>query len=149
MTLQLRSALFADGEFVPTRSTCDGEDVSPQLEWAGVPDGTVEFALTMLDPDAPGGTFVHWLLWRVEPGIHELEEGMVPEGARQGTNGFGKVGYGGPCPPRGDRPHRYVFTLYALPAGLTLAGGASADELAAAIDGNVIEQAQLTGRYAR
>jgi Raf kinase inhibitor-like YbhB/YbcL family protein len=149
MTLMLTSALFADGEMLPTRSSCDGEDLSPQLEWTGVPAGTAELALTMVDPDAPGGTFVHWLLWGLPPRVHELEEGMVPKGVHQGKNGFGRIGYGGPCPPRGDRPHRYVFTLYALSSPLSLPDGASVDELEAAIDGNVIEQAQLIGRYAR
>jgi hypothetical protein len=81
--------------------------------------------------------------------VHELEEGVVPKGVHQGKNGFGRIGYGGPCPPRGDRPHRYVFTLYALSSPLSLPDGASFDELEAAIDGNVIEQAQLIGRYAR
>jgi Raf kinase inhibitor-like YbhB/YbcL family protein len=149
MTLLLTSALFADGEMLPTRSSCDGEDLSPHLVWTGVPAGAAELALTLLDPDAPSGTFVHWLLWGLSPTTHELEEGMLPECAHQGTNGFGRKGYGGPCPPRGDRPHRYVFTLSALSSPLLLPDGASIDELDAALDGNVVESAQLIGRYAR
>jgi Raf kinase inhibitor-like YbhB/YbcL family protein len=149
MTLLLTSALFADGEMLPTRSSCDGEGLSPHLVWTGVPAGAAELALTVLDPDAPGGTFVHWLLWGLSPVTHELEEGMVPECAHQGTNGFGRRGYGGPCPPRGDRPHRYVFRLSAVSSPLVLPDGASIDELDAALNGNVVESAQLIGRYAR
>jgi Raf kinase inhibitor-like YbhB/YbcL family protein len=153
MALLLTSALFADGDMLPTRSSCDGEDMSPHLEWIDVPDGTAEFALTMLDPDAPGGTFVHWVLWGLPSTSRELEEGVVPEsahdGARTGTNGFGRTAYGGPCPPKGDGPHRYVFTLFALSAPVSLPEGASLDELTAAMDGKVLEQAQLVGRYAR
>jgi Raf kinase inhibitor-like YbhB/YbcL family protein len=149
MTLRLTSALFADGEMIPTRSSCDGEDLSPHLVWTGVPAGTAELVLTMMDPDAPSATFVHWLLWGVQPATHELEEGMLPARAHQGTNGFGRRGYGGPCPPKGDRPHRYVFTLSALSSALALPDGASAADLAAAMEGSVIEAARLTGRYAR
>lgn len=149
MSLLLTSALFADGEMLPTRSSCDGEDMSSHLTWTGIPDGTRELALTMLDPDAPGGAFVHWLVWGLTPDVHELEEGVLPSCAIEGTNGFGRVAYGGPCPPRGDRPHRYVFTLSALSSNLALPEGASHDELEAAMSGNVIEQAQLIGRYAR
>ncbi|MBV8950865.1 MAG: YbhB/YbcL family Raf kinase inhibitor-like protein [Actinobacteria bacterium] len=149
MTLQLTSALFADGDMLPTRSSCDGEDMSPHLMWSGMPDGTRELALTMVDPDAPAGTFVHWVLWGLTPSTHELEEGLMPDCVRDGKNGFGRTGYGGPCPPRGDRPHRYVFRLYALSSTLSLDDGASLETLEAAMNGRVIEQAQLTGRYAR
>jgi Raf kinase inhibitor-like YbhB/YbcL family protein len=149
MTMSLSSALFADDTMIPTRSTCDGEDVSPPLTWDGVPSGAAELALTMEDPDAPGGTFVHWVLWDIPASTHELDEGVVPDGLCQGTNGFGKTAYGGPCPPKGDKAHRYAFTIYALSSRVSLAEGASIDDLRSMIDGNVLAQARLVGRYGR
>jgi Raf kinase inhibitor-like YbhB/YbcL family protein len=148
-TIVVSSDAFGDGQTIPTSFTCDGSDVSPPLRWSGVPDEAVELALLVEDPDAPGGTFVHWLLWGLAPGVSELPEGSVPDGARQGTNGFGKLGWGGPCPPRGHGPHRYVFTLHALAEPLHVDEGATADQLRAAIEGKVIAQGQLIGLYGR
>jgi Raf kinase inhibitor-like YbhB/YbcL family protein len=111
-SIRVASPAFASGGTIPVRFTCDGRDVSPPMRWTA--RGSSMTALMMTDPDAPGGTFVHWVL--VVPGARAtFGEGSVPPGATESTNGFGKVGYGGPCPPSGDPPHHYVFTVYALP----------------------------------
>jgi Raf kinase inhibitor-like YbhB/YbcL family protein len=137
----------AEGAVVDRRYTCDGEDVSPALVWEGVPEGTVELALVVEDPDAPGGTFTHWLVYGLDPGETALPEGAEPPGLR-GTNDFGAVGYGGPCPPGGET-HRYVFRLLALDQSIDLAGGASRDDFLAAVEGHVVAETQLTATYAR
>jgi Raf kinase inhibitor-like YbhB/YbcL family protein len=147
ITIQLTSPSFAEGEPIPRRHTCDGEDRSPPLAWSSVPAGTKELALLVDDPDA--GTFVHWVVWGLDPAAGRLAEGEVPDGAVQGRNGFGKRGYGGPCPPKGDDPHRYVFTLFALSRPLALEAGASAGELKDAVADTLLAQGQLVGRYAR
>lgn len=149
MTMSLSSALFAADAMIPTRSTCDGENVSPPLMWDGVPPDAAELALTMEDPDAPGGTFVHWVVWGIPASAHELDEGVVPDGVHQGRSGFGKSAYGGPCPPKGDDAHRYVFTIYALSSRVSLGDGASIGELRSAMDGNVLAEGKLVGRYGR
>lgn len=149
MPITLTSALFADGEATPTRSTCDGQNLSPPLSWTGVPSGATELALTMEDPDAPSGTFVHWVLWGLAPTVHELDEGVVPSGAHQGANGAGGRGYTGPCPPKGDAAHHYVFTLYALSKPVSVPDGARIDELRSAMEGDVIGTGRLVGRYGR
>jgi hypothetical protein len=149
MAMTLTSALFTDGQTIPTRSTCDGEGLSPPLAWTGQPAGTVEFALTTEDPDAPSGTFVHWVLWGVPASVHELDEGVVPASAHEGVNGTGKRGYTGPCPPKGNAPHHYVFTLYALSRAVSVPDGATIAQLRSAMDGAVLAEGRLTGRYAR
>jgi Raf kinase inhibitor-like YbhB/YbcL family protein len=146
MTLVMSSTAFTDGGDIPRRYTCDGEDVSPPLRFASVPTGAVELALLVTDPDAPGGTFVHWVAWGIDPARPELAEGQSPAGS--GANGFGRRGYGGPCPPRGPA-HRYVFTGYALSQPVGLAAGASAGEFTKATAGHVLAQGRLTGRYRR
>ena len=135
-----------EGEPIDSRYTCDGEDVSPALAWEGVPEGTAELALVMEDPDAPGGTFTHWLVYGLDPGETQLPEGADP--ALQGTNDFGNVGYGGPCPPGGET-HDYVFRLLALDQELELEEGASRDDLLGAVEGRVVAEATLTGSYSR
>jgi Raf kinase inhibitor-like YbhB/YbcL family protein len=137
----------AEGEAIDSRYTCDGEDVSPALAWEGVPEGTAELVLVVEDPDAPGGTFTHWLVYGLDPGETELPEGGEA-GGPQGTNDFGRVGYGGPCPPGGET-HDYVFRLLALDAPTGLERGASRDELLAAVEGHVLAEAQLTAPYTR
>jgi Raf kinase inhibitor-like YbhB/YbcL family protein len=149
MTITLRSPAFADGDSIPRRFTCDGDDVSPPLEWSGVPSSTVELALLVEDPDAPGGTFVHWVLWGLDGGLSGLGEGDVPVQARAGRNDFGRAGWGGPCPPRGSDPHRYVFTLLALSDPLAVEAEVSADDVKRAADGKVLAEGRLTGRYGR
>lgn len=110
--MRLRSRNFEDGGRIPSEFTCDGRDVSPQLSWGDVPDGTKSFALSVTDPDAPGGTFIHWLVYDIPEDVDEINQGSLPDGAKQVRNDFGKKEYGGPCPPSGT--HRYIFTLYAL-----------------------------------
>lgn len=148
MSLVVTSAAFFDGETVPQQYTCDGADVSPPLDVSGIPSDAAELALIMEDPDAPGGTFVHWVLWGVDGAVTSLPEGGVPDGAVHGSTSFGGNHYGGPCPPPGD-PHRYIFTVYALSEAPNLEPGASADELRAAIDGSVLAEGSLTGMYGR
>jgi Raf kinase inhibitor-like YbhB/YbcL family protein len=145
----------AEGEAIDSRFTCDGEDVSPALSWEGVPEGSAELVLVMEDPDAPGGTFTHWLVYGLAAGETALPEGVSeggtvagPPSLSQGMNDFGTVGYGGPCPPGGET-HRYVFRLLALDEALALDSGASRDELLDAVLGHVVAQATLTATYAR
>lgn len=144
----LTSAGFEAGAAIPRKFTCDGADVSPPLAWSDVPAGTAELALVVDDPDAPGGTFVHWVLYRLPADLSEIGEGSVPGGALQGPNDFGRNAWGGPCPPKGP-PHRYVFTVYAVSKKLTLGEGATAGELEEAMRGSVLAQGRLTGTYGR
>jgi Raf kinase inhibitor-like YbhB/YbcL family protein len=151
--IQLTSAAFAYGEKIPVRFTCEGEDVSPPLQWSGAPVDTRSFALICEDPDAPRGTWIHWVLYNLPSGAVELVQGVpplpeLPSGARQGGNDFGKIGYGGPCPPPG-KPHRYFFRLYALDILLSLTPGATRDELEAAMNQHILAQGTLMGTYQR
>ena len=152
--MRLSSAAFADGGMLPPRFTCDGAGVSPPLAWEDVPDGTEAFALLCEDPDAPSGLFMHWVLWNMPSGSRELAEGVpkdavLPVGPRQGTNSFGDVGYGGACPPRGDREHRYFFKLYALDTDLALEPGAKREQLLDAMREHILAEAQVLGKYKR
>ncbi len=147
-SFSLTSPAFGDGDAMPEQFTCDGANASPPLEWSGVPVDTRELALTVDDPDAPGGTFVHWVAWGIDPAAAGLTQGSVPPGMVQGANGAGETAYAGPCPPGGPA-HRYVFTLYALSAPVPLAPGADETELLAAIAGIELAEAQLTGTYGR
>lgn len=147
--LDLTSAEFGEGERIPVRFTCDGDDISPPLAWSGVPEGTVSLALSMEDQDAPSGTFRHWAVAEIDPSTSSLDPAMLPIGAVQGVNDFGTVGYGGPCPPRGDDPHRYVFTVHALDREMNLESGFSADELRQALDGAEIARGRLIGVFSR
>jgi Raf kinase inhibitor-like YbhB/YbcL family protein len=166
LTIALQSPAFSDGEMIPRTSTCDGADRSPALEWSGVPDSARSLVLICDDPDAPMGTFSHWVLFNVPPPVKGLPEGIAatevitvpstesagsagtdPPRARQGTNDFGKIGYGGPCPPYGT--HRYFFRLYALDTGLDLTSSARRADLLKAIQGHVLAEGRLLGRYAR
>lgn len=113
--MRLRSRAFEDGGHIPSEFTCDGEDVSPQLSWEDAPDGTESFALSVTDPDAPGGEFIHWLVYDIPRDVESIDRGGLPDGAKQVENDFGKRDYGGPCPPSGT--HRYIFTIYALDTG--------------------------------
>lgn len=153
MTFQLSSSAFGNGEQIPAIYTGDGADHSPPLAWSDQPAGTASFALVCDDPDAPRGTWVHWVLFNLPGNARELPQqlptdGTLPGGARQGQNDFGRLGYGGPAPPRG-RPHRYFFKLYALDARLDLPVGATKAQLLSAIEGHVLAEAQLLGTYQR
>lgn len=151
--LELSSPAFADGTAVPRPHTCDGEDLSPPLTWTGVPVGTRSFALICDDPDAPRGTWVHWLLWNLPADTIELGPGVprkpeLPSGARQGINDGGDIGYSGPCPPPG-KPHRYFFRLHALDTTLNLPPGSNRPDLEAAMEGHVLGSATVLGVYQR
>jgi Raf kinase inhibitor-like YbhB/YbcL family protein len=153
IALTLTSTAFQEGQPIPTRHTGDGADVSPPLRWADVPAGTQSLALVCEDPDAPRGTWTHWVLFNLPAGARELSEGVprkgvLPDGTQQGTNDFGKVGYGGPAPPPG-KPHRYFFTLYALDTTLNLQSGATRKQLLALAQGHVLGEGRLMGTYAR
>jgi Raf kinase inhibitor-like YbhB/YbcL family protein len=154
MTFTLITAAFRDGTGIPIKYTCDGVDVSPPLSWSGAPAGTRSFALIADDPDAPAGTWVHWVLYNLPADVSELPENIAKVesldlgGARQGRNDFRRPGYGGPCPPPGPA-HRYFFKLYALDAPLPLKAGAQKKDVEAAMEGHVLATAQLMGTYAR
>jgi Raf kinase inhibitor-like YbhB/YbcL family protein len=150
---EISSPAFQDGERIPDRHTCVGEDLSPPLRWEGAPEGAQSFALIAEDPDAPGGTFVHWVLYNLPAAITELPEGLprderLESGALQGMSDFRVVGYRGPCPPPG-RPHRYYFILRAFDAALNLGPGATKARLEAAMQGHVLAEAKLMGTYGR
>ena len=147
--MKLTSTAFTDQGRIPERFTCEGQDISPPLEWSEVPEGSVMLALTCEDPDAPRGTFVHWVLWGLEPSKGGLASGEVGPDAGQGSNDFGRRGYGGPCPPPGHGTHHYHFTLYALRDSISLPDGATIAELRQAMKGNVLEEAVLVGTYER
>jgi Raf kinase inhibitor-like YbhB/YbcL family protein len=153
MTLALSSKVFAQGQAIPAHCTGDGRDVSPSLEWRDPPQGTVSFALICDDPDAPRGTFTHWLLFNLPAQVKELAEGVpaeatLPNGAAQGKNDFGKSGYGGPAPPPG-KPHRYYFKLFALERRLDLKPGSTKAQLQKAMEGHILAEAALMGIYGR
>jgi len=150
--MKLISSAFKEGEMIPSKYTCDGPDVSPPLEWSDAPAGTKSFALISDDPDAPVGTWVHWVIFNIPANEHKLEENVpktevLKNGARQGKNDFGRLGYGGPCPPGGT--HRYFFKLYALDRELDLRPGATKRDLLKAMEGHVLAEAYLMGKYKR
>lgn len=151
--MRLESGTFRDGQPIPAGCGCDGEDRSPQLAWSETPAGTRSLALVAEDPDAPRGTWVHWVLFNLPADAVELAPGMprrpeLPSGARQGINDGGDVGYGGPCPPPGT-PHRYFFRLYALDSALNLPPGVNRSDLDQAMAGHILAQTALMGTYQR
>ena len=150
--MKIMSDAFRDGRPIPQKYTCDGDDVSPPLEWSDVPEETRTLALVCDDPDAPMGTWVHWVIFNIPGNVKALSECVPPErelpdGARQGMNDFKKIGYGGPCPPSGM--HRYFFKLYALDDKLDLPSGATKAHVMIAMEKHVIGQAHLMGTYLR
>jgi Raf kinase inhibitor-like YbhB/YbcL family protein len=147
--IALRSPAFRDGQAVPTRYTCASVGKSPPLVWSGVPRGARELALVVLDPDAPGGGFVHWVLFHLSPGLRRLPAGGTPDAAREAVNSAGRNAWAPPCPPKGDEPHHYVFRLYALKTPIGLPDGAAADEAIAAIGRSALVQGRLVGRFGR
>lgn len=153
MTMQLTSPAFEENEVIPKKYTGDGDDVSPPLTWTEPPAGTKSFALINDDPDAPVGTWVHWVVYDLSGDLRALPEAVpktreLDNGARQGITDFHRVGYGGPAPPKGPF-HRYFFKLYALDAKLALPLGASKRNLLEAMAGHILAEAQLMGRYKR
>jgi len=152
MEIKLNSSAFREGEMIPKKHTCDGEDISPPLEWSTVPAGCKNLALICDDPDSPTGTWVHWVIYNIPPQTNKLTENVpvsrtLEDGSLQGINDFRKMGYGGPCPHAGT--HRYNFKLYALDAVLKLKAGATKDQLLRAMEGHVLAQGQLMGKYHR
>lgn len=150
--LTLTSPAFAAGESIPLRYTCDGEDTSPALQWADPPEGTQSFALVMDDPDAPAGTWVHWVLYNLPADARALPENIpggetLPDGGLHGRNGWRDFGYGGPCPPTGT--HSYVFKLYALDTLLQAEPGLTKKALLEAMEGHVLAYGELIGAYSR
>jgi hypothetical protein len=144
---------FSADATIPKKFTCDGPDVSPQLTWTDPPAKTQSFALIMDDPDAPVGTWVHWVIYDMPADARELAENVakqeqLPGGARQGRNDFGKIGYGGPCPPPG-KAHRYFFKLYALDTKLGLKAGAKKSDVERSMQAHIVAQTELMGRYGR
>jgi Raf kinase inhibitor-like YbhB/YbcL family protein len=153
MTLDLTSAAFRHGGPIPKQHTSDGRNVSPPLKWSAPPAGTRSLALLCEDPEAPRGTFTHWVLFNIPASSLGLKEGVAqqatsPEATRQGTNDFGKVGYGGPAPPPG-KPHHYHFKLFALDATLDLEAGATKPQLLEAMKGHILGETQMIGVYGR
>ena len=153
MALELESPTFEAQATIPTKYTCDGPDVSPPLSWNDQPKGTKSFTIICDDPDAPGGTWVHWVLYDLPPDTSGLPEDVpktktLDNEAKQGTNDFRSIGYGGPCPPRGPA-HRYFFKLYALDAKLDLPPGKTKRDVEKAIEGHILASAELVGLYKR
>ena len=142
MALEIKSSAFKNGESIPVKYTGKGEDISPPLVWSDVPEGTKGFALISDDPDAPMGTWVHWVVYDIAV-ISKIEENSIP--GRQGNNDFGRKDYGGPCPPSGT--HRYFFKLYALDTQLNLAEGISKEDLEKAMQGHILDKTELIGLY--
>jgi Raf kinase inhibitor-like YbhB/YbcL family protein len=152
MAMTLSTTAFAPNQPIPAKHTCDGSDSSPALSWGTSPSGTKTLALIMDDPDAPGGTWVHWVIYNIPAGATGLPENApktatLPDGSLQGKNSWPKLGYGGPCPPSGT--HRYYFKLFALDTTLNLPTGATKEQLLAAMEGHVLAKAELMGTYAR
>ena len=144
--MKITSSAFQEGAEIPSKFTCDGADTSPPLQIADIPSEAKSLALIVDDPDAPSGLFTHWLVWNIPPQTSSVREGSAPKGV-QGTNDFGKSGYGGPCPPSGT--HRYYFKVFALDRELDLPFGAKRGQLDAAMKGHVVAQGDLIGRYSR
>jgi Raf kinase inhibitor-like YbhB/YbcL family protein len=153
MALQLTSTAFENGVDIPVKHTCDGEDVSPPLRWEGEPDATVSFALIMEDPDAPNGTFTHWIVYNMPPDVHELEEGIplqvkLSNGGQHASNDFGKKGYGGPCPPKGEE-HTYIFRIIALKKKIPPESIQGGEDFYKAVNGLTLGRAEYKGTYRR
>lgn len=148
MSMQsIASPAFPNNGMIPSKYTCDGTDVNPPLSFDTIPEKSKSLALIVDDPDAPRGTWVHWVVWNIGPGTKIIAENSVPHGALQGTNDFRRQGYGGPCPPSGT--HRYFFKLYALDASLSLKAGATKAQLEEAMKGHVLGLSELIGLYRR
>jgi len=153
VAMELKSTAFSDGQYIPSEYTSQGQDISPELTWTGIPEATKNFVLICDDPDAPVGTWVHWVIYDIPPGVNSLAENVpkiarLPNGIKQGKNDFGNIGYGGPMPLPG-KPHRYLFKLYALDTELDLVPNLTKQEVLNRIQAHIIDQAQLMGLYKR
>ena len=150
--IDVRSSAFGEGDSIPSDFTCDGADMSPPIEWSGVPANAQSLAVIVEDPDAPAGNWTHWLVYDLPPDLMQLPAGIsfgekFPVGSLQGRTDFGKPGYRGPCPPKGE--HRYFFKVYALDAMLRLKSGASRQELSQVMQGHILAEGVLMGKYDR
>lgn len=143
----IESSAFAHNSKIPAKYTCDGEDKNPPLKIGDVPQGTQSLVLINDDPDAPIGTWVHWLVWNIKPTVTEIAENSVPQGGVEGTTSWNRTGYGGPCPPSGT--HRYFFKIYALDCRLDLAPTTKAADLEKAMEGHILDKAEVIGLYNR
>lgn len=153
MAMELKTSAFDAGGMIPRAYTCDGGNQSPAISWSGVPDGATSLALLCEDPDAPSGTWTHWVLFNLPASLRELPDGVpaagrLEGGGLQGKNDFGRIGYGGPCPPRGTT-HRYFFRLFALDTMLDLEPGVSRQQVRTQMEGHILAQAEWMGRYSR
>ena len=154
MEIKIYSSAFKEGGFIPSKYTCEGANISPQIHWNDIPKDVKSFALIVDDPDAPGGDFVHWIIYNIPGNVKELHEDVtpsrnIPEEVMLGTNGFGRIGYGGPCPPSG-KPHRYFFKLYALNTILHhVESGVTKQQLLKAMEDHIIAEGVLMGKYQR
>lgn len=148
----IMSAAFADGDMIPELYTADGSDISPPLEWMNCPGGTRSYTIICEDPDAPAGTWIHWIIYNIHPDTMSLDTGVPPDaelydGTMQGVNSWGRVGYGGPAPPSGT--HRYFFRIYAVSTHLDVAPGADLSEVTYAMEDHILDEAVLMGTYTR
>ena len=149
--LEITSSAFKNGAYIPEKYSCKGEDISPPLKWVDIPEGTRSFALICDDPDAPVGIWIHWVIFNIPENVFVLQEnlsskGTLENGSIQGKNSWGKIGYGGPCPPPG-KPHRYYFKLYALDMMLDLKVGAAKKDVLAGMKGHILGEAKLMGLF--
>jgi Raf kinase inhibitor-like YbhB/YbcL family protein len=152
MNITLKSSAFKEGEFIPKKFTCDGENISPPLEWSEIPEGTKSIAIICDDPDAPMETWVHWVIYNIPASVNKLKENIpfekvLEDGTIQGKNDFRKIGYGGPCPPSGI--HRYFFKIYSLNTTLAFAPGLTKGELLHAMEEHILSEGKLMGKYSR
>lgn len=147
MSIQLTSDAFANGQSIPSKYSCKGKNISPALGWTEPPAGTQSLALIMDDPDAPGGTWVHWVLFNIPASMRNLQEGLPASGMSVGKNSWGDMRYGGPCPPSGT--HRYFFKLYALDTTINLSPGATKEQVLKEVDGHILAQGELVGTFSK
>jgi Raf kinase inhibitor-like YbhB/YbcL family protein len=152
MEIKIESPAFKEGEMIPPQFTCDGENISPPLKWSSIPEGTKSLAIIIDDPSAPGGTFVHWVVYNIPADVRELPADVrlnknIPGRAVEGTNHFGEEDYGGPCPPKGV--HTYFFRIYAADTTFQLKAGAGKKALMEAMEGHILAEGYLTGKYER
>ena len=143
--MQIFSPAFENNTWIPSKYSCQGQNINPPLKIDSVPAEAKSLVLIVDDPDTPEGTWVHWLLWNIDPGQENIDEGSIPLGAQRGTNSFGNLDYGGPCPPSGT--HRYYFKLYALDQEIDLPVGSKREDLDKMIEGHIVATAELVGLY--